>query len=43
MTETYSRNRLIGYARVSIYGQALDAQLEQRAPDVAAGTSTARR
>jgi len=31
MTETYSRKRLIGYARVSTYGQTLDAQLEQRA------------
>ena len=29
MTETESINRRIGYARVSIYGQTLDAQLEQ--------------
>ena len=29
MIETASRNRTIGYARVSTYGQTLDAQLEQ--------------
>src|SRR6266446_401970 len=29
MTETHPQNRLLGYARVSTYGQTLDAQLEQ--------------
>jgi DNA invertase Pin-like site-specific DNA recombinase len=29
MTETQPRKRLIGFARVSTYGQALDSQLEQ--------------
>ncbi len=29
MTEKSTQNRLIGYARVSTYGQTLDAQLEQ--------------
>jgi DNA invertase Pin-like site-specific DNA recombinase len=29
MTETHPEKRLIGYARVSSYGQTLDAQLEQ--------------
>jgi DNA invertase Pin-like site-specific DNA recombinase len=29
MTETHPEKRLIGYARVSIFGQTLDAQLDQ--------------
>src|SRR5580692_9990485 len=31
MVETPQKNRLLGYARVSSYGQSLDAQLEQLA------------
>jgi DNA invertase Pin-like site-specific DNA recombinase len=29
MAETHPENRLIGYARVSTYGQTLDVRLEQ--------------
>ena len=29
MTETHPEKRLIGYARMSTYGQTLDSQLEQ--------------
>jgi len=29
MTESHPQNRILGYARVSTYGQTLDAQLEQ--------------
>jgi hypothetical protein len=29
MLETHPQNRRLGYARVSAYGQTLDAQLEQ--------------
>jgi len=29
MTKTHAQKRLLGYARVSTYGQTLDSQLEQ--------------
>jgi hypothetical protein len=45
MTEPHPEKRLIGYARVSTYGQTLDSQLEQlfARPGATAGTSIARR
>jgi len=44
MPKTDPDKRLIGYARVSTYGQTLDSRLEQlRAAGLGAGTFTARR
>jgi hypothetical protein len=44
MTATHPEKRLIGYARVSTYGQTLDSQLPSCAPpDEAAATFIARR
>jgi hypothetical protein len=44
VAETHSQKRLMGYVRVSAYGQALDSELERFAPpDVAAGTPNPRR
>ena len=44
MTETYPQNRLIGYARVSTYGQTSTPSLSSFAPqDAATGTFTVKR